>query len=367
MIQIYKNTNTNYEFNGDMFLLPSSCTVKRKLGADFSLTMKHPIDKEGRFSYLINDAVISAPTPIGNQLFRIYNIEKNNTSISIQADHISRDLKTEIIKEEFDYYDDPYMYDFLVRILPSPFTTSTEKNKWYYREDDISGYSVYDILQGSDEVCLPSSNKKLEVDFNNFDVKVALKFENEKNIYATFGYGLKEITEYIDTKDVITRGYYKDSENELSFDAGNDYVDSQYISNYARIREKTFFYSKSELFDDPDAWDDEEFKEYMSKNVQNEFENNNIDKPTVNYNINLSRLRKTIYYKKFGYDELEELRELGDIVHCTNKKAGIKTNSRMIGYEYNCIKKEFNSVELGDFIPNFIQVQTKYFKNLFGK
>ena len=41
MIQIYKNTNTNYEFNGDMFLLPSSCTVKRKLGADFSLTMKN--------------------------------------------------------------------------------------------------------------------------------------------------------------------------------------------------------------------------------------------------------------------------------------------------------------------------------------
>ena len=62
MIQIYKPGNRNFDKNGDMTLFPTSFMSNDiELGKCWSETLKHPIDEEGRWKYIVNGAIVKAP------------------------------------------------------------------------------------------------------------------------------------------------------------------------------------------------------------------------------------------------------------------------------------------------------------------
>ena len=71
MIQIYKPENDEYEKNGDMTLLPTTATVHAVLNGEWEATLEHTIDKDGRWKYIVEDAVVKLPSFNGDQLFRI--------------------------------------------------------------------------------------------------------------------------------------------------------------------------------------------------------------------------------------------------------------------------------------------------------
>ena len=51
MIQIYSAENKDYDHNGDMTLLPEECSVHVVLNGEWTATLEHPIDDEGRYIY----------------------------------------------------------------------------------------------------------------------------------------------------------------------------------------------------------------------------------------------------------------------------------------------------------------------------
>lgn len=82
MIQIYNPDNTDYEKNGDMTLFPSSAIVHPILNGTWEVTMEHPLDEEGRWKYIVDNAVVKMPSFNGEQLFRITHKEKSDSGIS---------------------------------------------------------------------------------------------------------------------------------------------------------------------------------------------------------------------------------------------------------------------------------------------
>lgn len=71
MIQIYSPDNRDYTKNGNMTLFPTEATPKAELNGAWSATLTHPIDKDGRWKYIVEDAVVKMPSFNGDQLFRI--------------------------------------------------------------------------------------------------------------------------------------------------------------------------------------------------------------------------------------------------------------------------------------------------------
>lgn len=61
MISIYSIGNEDFEKNGDAVLTPISCEEEEQAGAGWELTMRHPLDPEGRWEMLQNGAIIKAP------------------------------------------------------------------------------------------------------------------------------------------------------------------------------------------------------------------------------------------------------------------------------------------------------------------
>lgn len=63
MISVYKPTNTNFDTLGDAVLTPISGSVKQVAGGNYTLTMVHPIDPDGKWQLLTPGAIVKVPVP----------------------------------------------------------------------------------------------------------------------------------------------------------------------------------------------------------------------------------------------------------------------------------------------------------------
>ena len=63
MISIYNYTNTEYEQNGNAVLTPTEGKMKQVAGGSYNLTMKHPIDPDGKWKLIVPEAVLKIPVP----------------------------------------------------------------------------------------------------------------------------------------------------------------------------------------------------------------------------------------------------------------------------------------------------------------
>ena len=93
MIQIYNPENTEYEQNGNMTLFPEEATIHVILNGEWTATIEYPIDPEGRWRYIVDNAVIKMPSFNGEQLFRVINKEKKDSGVSADLMPVFFDAK----------------------------------------------------------------------------------------------------------------------------------------------------------------------------------------------------------------------------------------------------------------------------------
>ena len=92
MIQIYRVGNTNYEKNGDMTLFPISAIINAKLNGEWEAEIEHPIDSDGRWKYIEDQAVVKMPSFLKeDQLFRIKQRIKKDSNVTAVLEPIFYD------------------------------------------------------------------------------------------------------------------------------------------------------------------------------------------------------------------------------------------------------------------------------------
>ena len=63
MISVYDKGNQNYDKNGNVIVMPLEGKVRMVAGGNYDLQMTCPMDPEGRWLHLIEEAVVKAPIP----------------------------------------------------------------------------------------------------------------------------------------------------------------------------------------------------------------------------------------------------------------------------------------------------------------
>lgn len=61
MICVYDIGNDNYEGNGNAVLMPTVCKHTQKAAGEYDLTITHPLDPEGKWRHIVEEAIIRAP------------------------------------------------------------------------------------------------------------------------------------------------------------------------------------------------------------------------------------------------------------------------------------------------------------------
>lgn len=353
MIQLYKSTNTNYEMNGDYTLSPLSCEFECNLNDTWLLTIENPID-DSLEDFTIG-AVIGAPTPYGDkQLFRIYDVTKDDNGIIASAFPIFLDAKNDC---------------FLWDVRPSNVTGQTAlnqmiTNKKYSASSNITKAStayyvqknLIEALNGDDDNAF-LKRWGGEVAYNNYEIIVNDRIGSDNGLKVEFGFNLLGVEEQINNEDIVTRIIPKAYNGYIL--PNNETVDSPLINNYPIVHTRVIEYQDIKLIDDAQEDDAEngitvcntleELYAALRTRAQEEYENE-IDLPQITYNVDMVDLSKTDLYK--DYKDLLKV-NLGDTVHVKHRKLGIETSARVISMAYDCITQKVESLVLGDYEANY--------------
>lgn len=357
MIQIYKPSNTNYTSNGDMTLQPSEAEIQAKLNGTWQAELSHPIDAEGRWKYIEDQAVLKMPSFNGEQLFRIVKKNKSDSGITMVAEPIFLDAKG-----------DCYLKDIRPTNVngQQALNQMLAPNKKYSGKSDIAlkttayyqDKNLIQALNGEEDNSF-INRWGGEIIYDNFQVIINKRAGGDYGVQILYGKNIEKdgIKEEVDFSDVVTRIYPK-AFNGYSL-SGNGYVDSPVIGSYPTVKSSTITFEDVKMREDAREEDEAngiivcdtqaDLDAALKKKCQEQYDNG-IDKPTVTISINMVALQNTEEYQ--DYKVLEEV-SLGDAVHCKSSNLGIVTDARVTEIKYNPISKKVSSVKIGDVAADY--------------
>lgn len=355
MIEVYVKGNEDYGSNGDMTLTPTTCEVELTVEGVAELTLEHPIDDLGRWEYLVTDNVIAAPTPYSKkQLFRIYDYTKTETEVTAYARHIFYDSAGEMLvdvrptdktgQEALDIILSGTKYKAKTNI-------KTRSTAYYIRKN------IMEAIGGDDENSFINrwGGERM---YDNFTVIINDRLGGDYGACAEFGRNMTGIEADISIDDVVTR-IIPVSYNGHTLEGEEPWIDSPLIGSYANPRAAVIKFEDVKLLEDCQEGEEgfstlELLREELKRRCTKEYENG-LDKPKVNYKVDLVEVANTEDYK--DYKKLTTI-GIGDDVLTKDRKLKVNVTARCIRLVYDCIEEENAEVELGNFIENYFDKTT---------
>lgn len=355
MIEVYVKGNEDYGSNGDMTLTPTTCEVELTVEGVAELTLEHSIDDLGRWEYLVTDNVIAAPTPYSKkQLFRIYDYTKTETEVTAYARHVFYDSAGEMLvdvrptdktgQEALDIILSGTKYKAKTNI-------KTRSTAYYIRKN------IMEAIGGDDENSFINrwGGERM---YDNFTVIINDRLGGDYGACAEFGRNMTGIEADISIDDVVTR-IIPVSYNGHTLEGEEPWIDSPLIGSYANPRAAVIKFEDVKLLEDCREGEEgfstlELLREELKRRCTKEYENG-LDKPKVNYKVDLVEVANTEDYK--DYKKLTTI-GIGDDVLTKDRKLKINVTARCIRLVYDCIEEENAEVELGNFIENYFDKTT---------
>lgn len=369
MIQIYSPENKDYEHNGDMTLMPEEAEIHVILNGEWTATIEHPIDDEGRWKYITDNAVVKMPSFNGEQLFRIQNKEKSDSGVSAELTPIFLDAKEDC---------------FLVDARPTEksgqeaLDIMTAPNKVYTAKSDIKKTStayyqtknLIEAINGNDDNAF-TKRWGGEILYNNYEVIVNERVGADRGVRVVYGKNIVKdgFSETIDMTDVVTRIVPK-AYNGYMIEGEAPWVDSPIIDKYPTVHYGVITFDDVKMR--ADASEDDEANGVIVCDTQEQLEkaltdkcieqfDAGVDKPSITIEVNMELLQNTELY-----DDVKELEtvSLGDTAHCSHSKLEIVTDARAIELTWDAVRNKVTSVKLGDFQYNFLDNASSVMKRV---
>ena len=349
MIQIYSPDNTDFEKNGTV-LMPEACLLSMEINGSWTVDISNPLDD--RFSDIVENAVLSVPTPFGQNLYRITQMSKTDTGVTATALPIFLDSQN-----------DTFIYD----------QRPTDKNGQQALDIILSGTrytghsnidkisTAYYQMKNAIE-CISSDDDNAflkrwggEVRYSNYDIYINDRLGDDNGMRVEFGFNLNGISEDIDMSGVVT-SIIPVSYNGHTLPDGET-VDSPNINKYPVKHIRQIRYEDIKLAEDAQEGEEdvtvcdtmEELYDALRSRASQEYDSG-IDLPSITYQVDMIDLSKTQEYA-----HLKQLVtvNLGDTVHVRHRRLGIETTARVIAMTYDCITQSPESLTIGDYVENY--------------
>ncbi|HFI0426843.1 TPA: phage tail spike protein [Streptococcus suis] len=347
MICLYAADESLFEHNG-LGILDNDlkkCHVEEELNNLYTLTAQYPL--WAKFGKSIrNGMIIKAPTPNGDQLFRIYQSKPSMGMLEIHAFHIFYDLA-------FNFVEDTNIVSKSGQAWLQQLSQNTQYRHPFTFFSDISTVAGSRVVRKNCvEILLNTSLDNSfvnrfggEILRDNFKVYFNQAIGENRGFKIRHKKNLKGYTANIDDKSVITRIM------PIGFDGlllPEKYVDSPRISDYPFPRiGKVEVDVKAAVGENADAKDAIPLNEAHAKMrslVREQF--GLIDVPNCSYEIDFVELSKTKEYADF--QNLETVR-IGDTVTVSHDEDGFYVEAKVIRYEYDSLAGSLLRIEAGQF------------------
>lgn len=353
MIEVYKSTNTNFDFNGDMVLKPSLCDLEVELNGMIEVTLEHQYDKLGRWKYIEEDNIIRVPYPgkQEGQLFYIYDKDKGMTGVKCKARHIFFDLASEVLVDcrPTNCNGKEALRKMLAGTGFTGHSDIVSINTAHYIRKHIANEA---LISDDENSFINKWGGELDVD--NFNVYMNNRTGGEYGVTFKYGRDLINLNENSNIDSIITRiipvGF-----NGITIP--ETYVESALIDKYRKVKTDVvkFDYIKvKESPEDEEGYDTLEEAQEALREAAKELFNDGLDKLLYQLDLEVTKLENTLKYEDYK-DILTT--GLGDTVGVEHIDIGIDIKTRVIKFTYDCIKEKYKSITIGNYIENDIDRQ----------
>jgi len=341
MIKLFNSTDTLFSSNGDKIIIPTKAKVHKEDNGAYYLDLETSLDY---INDLVQGNIIVAPTPTGEQAFRISNATATRKKLTAKCYHVFYDSKNYLIEDS--YVVDKDCNDALDHLNSatsdlSPFTTLS----------DVTDTNSYRCVRKS---LYEAINTVLErwgghLVRNNFNIQIRENIGQDNGVTVRYAKNLKTITCETNWDNVVTKllPVGKDGFLLNSIDETADlYITSN--NQYDIPFTKTVSFEQD--INQEDYETEEEYKQALLNDLQNQ---------AINY-ININDIPQINYTLKAN---LEKITDIGDIVEVIDERLGINIITNVIAYDYDCILEKYTEIEFGNFTQKLSNLMTSISTN----
>lgn len=327
MIKLFGQTDRIFTSNGDVVILPLRAVVHKEDNGDFYLdlttSLKYVDDlTEGR--------IIVAPTPQGEQAFRVGNVQTTKSKLTTRCWHVFYDSENYLIEDSYVTQNNcNYALDHLNSATnpQSPFSTLS----------DVPTYASFRCVRKSLYEAIQTVLERWggHLVRNNFSIEIRNEIGQDNGVLVCYGKNLKDITVEYNWNDVVT--------NLLPVGYDGIMLDQMYVTSavsYALPYTKTVSFSQdidqSAYMDEDGNLDQAAYEAALKADLLAQAENY-IDincVPKVNYTLSAN---------------LEKITDIGDVIVVKDERLGVNVTTHVIAYDYDCTLEKYTEIQFGNF------------------
>ena len=326
MIKLFGKTETSFSSNGDKVINAIKARVKKVDNGDFYLELETDLSYASDFE---EGRIVVAPTPQGEQYFRIANVTKTKNKITTKCPHVFFDSKNYLIA-------DSYVYQLDCNAALDHLNSATEPASEFSTISDVVAVNSYRCVRKS----LYEATQELisryggHLVMDKFSIGIRQNIGQDKGVVVRYAKNLQEITCAENWDKVVTKLMPVGKDGLL---LPNKYVMSE--TQYAIPYTKTVSFSQDIDQDDyTDADGNPDVAAYNDALLQD------LGTQAQAY-VDEYCLPQVSYTTKANIP----ITDIGDTVQVIDERLGLRLTTHVISYEYDIILGKYRSVEFGNF------------------
>lgn len=327
MIKLFNATDTSFASNGDKIIIPTKAKVHKEDNGAYYLDLECGLEY---INDIVQNNIIVAPTPQGEQAFRIGNVEKTKSKLKSKCYHIFYDSQNYLIADS--YVVDKNCNDALDHLNnatdnPSPFTTLSNIN-------NIDSYRcVRSSLYEAVNTVIERWGGHLVRD--NFTIKVMASIGEDNGVTVRYAKNLKDITCEENWNDVVTK-LLPVGKNGLLLPETYVLSATQYSNPYTKTVSFNQEVNEEDYKDEAGNLNETAYNQALINDLREQatkyVEENCI--PKINYTLKAN---------------LEKITDIGDIVEVIDERLNLDFMTNVISFDYDCILERYTELEFGNF------------------
>ena len=334
MIKLFKSTDLTFDSNGDKIINATKAIVHKEDNGDFY------IDFECDLSYIndiVENNILVANTPQGDQAFRIGNVSKTKYKISTKAKHVFYDSQNYLIADSYVVDKDcaGAMYHLNAATEPtSPFATFS----------DITAVGSFRCVRKSLYEALKTVQERWGGYFirDNFSIGLRSEIGVDSDVVVRYRKNIQDITCEENWDDVVTKllPVGKDGILLNKLDP-NRSVYLTAAKQYDVPFTKTVSFSQDnineeEFTDEEGVLDEVAYYTALIEDLERQGEEYLLENsvPKISYTLKAN---------------LDTITDIGDKIKVIHEPLNLSLTASVIAYDYNCILKKYTELSFGNF------------------
>lgn len=340
MIKVFGKSDKVFLSNGDVVIKPLKARVANSDNGDFYLDLETGLEY---VDFLTEGRIVIAPTPQGEQAFRIHNPTKTKSKITAKCYHVFYDTEDMLIVSCSFTNKTCAEALALLNASTEPVSSFTvDSNIISTNSVSVVRQSYYNAIQA----ILTAYGGHLVRD--NFSIQIKSSIGSDKGVTVRYKKNLKEITCQENWDSVVTK----------LLPVGRDGVLLNAVDPTASIYvvstvDHGYDYVKSVQFNQ-----DINREDYTSETAYKQALVNDLYTQATAY-LAQNSVPQISYTLKAN---LEEVTDIGDTVEVIDERLNVDLLTHVTGYVYDCLLKKYTEVTFG----NFTQTLGNLISNITG-